>query len=82
MSRVSMNDDGYVSDEEIKRRFSRRLKDLMCERNLTACALGVLSGVTDDSIFNYLNCRTGASMCNVVRLASALGVTVSDLIGY
>lgn len=67
---------------ELKNVVRKRLKVLMAEEDLNAEQLAEKSGVSVDSIRQYLRGDTGPLLETAFKLAEALNCTVNDLCAF
>ena len=67
---------------ELKNVVRKRLKVLMAEEDLNAEQLAEKSGVSVDSIRQYLRGDTGPLLDTAFKLAEALNCTVNDLCAF
>lgn len=67
---------------ELKNVVRKRLKVLMAEEDLNAEQLAEKSGVSVDSIRQYLRGDTGPLLETAFKLAEALNCTVNDLCSF
>lgn len=78
--RVIKDYDG--SKEDWSKHFSHNLIDIMNHRGIDQTYLSELSGVSQQSISNYINGKGMPTGYVIDRLAKALHCNVSDLVGF
>jgi transcriptional regulator with XRE-family HTH domain len=71
-----------ISQDEWKRLFARRLKDILNERNMSQSALARKSGLSVSRINDYLKMKSAPTIFAAVMMADALDMKVSDLICF
>lgn len=67
---------------EFKQVFRKRLKVAMAEADMSTEQLAAKSGITSDSIRQYLRADAGPLFETAYKLALALGCTVNDLCAF
>ena len=60
--------------------FGHRLRVLLADRGMSQVELAEQSGVTRQSVNNYMTRGTSPSLSKAVSIARALGVSVDDLV--
>ena len=70
------------SEESWKREFAHRLVEKMVDRGFDQIYLSEISGVSHQSISNYIHRKTIPTAYAVDKLARALRCDVSDLTGF
>ena len=60
--------------------FGHRLRELLADRGMSQTELAERSGVTRQSVNNYMTRGTSPSLSRAVDIARALGVSVDDLV--
>ena len=60
---------------------TKRLVELICEKNITQKELSMSTGLTESTISRYVSGERIPRGTNLVKLAKALDTTVDDLLG-
>ena len=71
-----------ISQDEWKRLFARRLKDILNERNMSQSALARKSGLSVSRINDYLKMKSAPTIFAAVNMANALDMKINDLISF
>lgn len=79
---VRTNIDSNYEEENWKKEFGRRLNKLMRSKGLIQSELAGLSEMSVISISNYIRGVSTPSGYNIIKLARALGCSVSELIDF
>ena len=79
----SETDSRYLANLEAltRRAVPVRLKELLEERGLNPNRLAELAHMTPSTVYGSVNGKTTPTLVNLIALASALGVTVDQLLG-
>lgn len=70
----------YDSEKEYQMMFER-LKDICKQRNITNYALAKATNLSNSSISNLMNGKTTLYVDTLLRICSALDITIVELIG-
>ena len=70
----------YDSEKEYQMMFER-LKDICKQRNITNYALAKATNLSNSSISNLMNGKTTPYVDTLLRICSALDITIVELIG-
>ena len=70
----------YDSEKEYQMMFER-LKDICKQRNITNYALAKATNLSNSSISNLMNGKTTPKVDTLLRICSALDITIVELIG-
>ncbi len=66
---------------ELKQTFSKRLKELRIEKNLTQVQLGEKTGISQTSVAKWENAERSPSIEYLVELASFFNCSIEYLLG-
>lgn len=72
---------GDFMNNDIKTNLSKRLKNILEEKNMTQLELSKRSTVTEATISNFLNCKQLPKLEVVSKIADVLNVSVDYLLG-
>ena len=81
-NRSSSNEDDeryFITEEECRHEFARRLRSCMRDRGMTQTMLSDLTDISQVTMSKYINGRALPGYYNIGRLARALRCSVNDL---
>ena len=79
MTRTRSNADEYDLSTDPRVEFSRHLRQLLSDRNMTQSDLARAANLGRDSISTYCSGKTLPEPKNLLKIAHALNVTVAEL---
>ena len=87
INKWDVNEDGEysrheLSDEELRYKFSFKLRRLMQSRYMNQTELSKATGISAISISHYMNGRTLPDYKNLLRIANVLTCSVSELMYF
>lgn len=65
-----------------KLEFSRKLSQLLQDRDMDIYDLCIETGLQEVQVRNYLECRYAPTLFNAINISKALGVSLSELCDY
>ena len=71
----------FMTEDEYKVVFAEKLKTLMKNKQMSTAELSRLSSISEKTIRRYLHARTIPNAVRAVRIANALNIKPSELIG-
>ena len=71
----------FMTEDEYKVVFAEKLKTLMENKKMSTAELSRLSSISEKTIRRYLHARTITNAVRAVRIANALNIKPSELIG-
>lgn len=71
----------FMTEDEYKIVFAEKLKTLMENKQMSTAELSRLTSISEKTIRSYLHARTIPNAIRAVRIANALSIKPSELIG-
>ena len=72
--------DGYLSEDEFKREFGKRLQSIMKKLHIKQKTLSEAAGINPVSLNHYVNGRAVPTSYVVYKIVKILGCSVEDLL--
>ena len=72
--------DGYLTKDEFKEEFGKRLNSIMKKLHITQKALSEATGINLVTLNNYVNGRSVPTSYCAYKLAKVLGCSIEDLL--
>lgn len=72
--------DGYLSEDEFKREFGKRLQSIMKKLHIKQKTLSEAAGINSVSLNHYVNGRAVPTSYVAYKIAKVLGCSIEDLL--